>query len=266
MRKQRAAAIDPIAEQGGRADFRPDAMVITPTCTGSQYGPSQPIFTQDHLPVRPHMADIRRRRLLLGAAGLLPLLTAPAALAAMSTPRQSAGPFYPTEPPLDDDNNLVRIHDGEVASGQISDLRGRLLDLNGRPLSGVRIEIWQCDANGRYRHPRERGRSPIDPAFQGFGHAVTDEEGRYRFRTIKPVTYPGRTPHIHVAVRPKGAEPLVTQLYVAGEPRNTSDFLYRRIPEDQRHLVTAAFLPGNDPQGPLQADWDIIFGAVEASG
>jgi len=211
------------------------------------------------------MPDTRRRSLLLGAAGLLPLLSVPAAAGLLSTPRQSAGPFYPTEPPLDDDNNLVRIHDGKVARGQVSELSGQLLDLNGRPLSGVRIEIWQCDANGRYRHPRERGQSPIDPAFQGFGHTVTDQQGRYRFRTIKPVTYPGRTPHIHVAVRPRGAEPLVTQLYVAGESRNEHDFLYRQIPAEQRHLVTAEFLLGGDPRAPLRAHWDIVFGALDAN-
>jgi protocatechuate 3,4-dioxygenase beta subunit len=212
------------------------------------------------------MPDNRRRKLLLAAAGLLPLISAPASAAFVATPRQSAGPFYPTEPPLDDDNNLVRIHDGKLAQGEISDLSGRLLDGNGQPLPGVRIEIWQCDANGRYRHPRERGSTPIDPAFQGFGHAVTDAKGRYRFRTIKPVTYPGRTPHIHVAVRPMGESPLITQLYVAGEPRNEMDFLYRRIPTEQRHLVTAKFVRGADAQAPLRANWDIIFGAVESQG
>jgi protocatechuate 3,4-dioxygenase beta subunit len=213
---------------------------------------------------RSDMPDNRRRKLVFAAAGLLPLLSAPASAAFLSTPRQSAGPFYPTEPPLDDDNNLVRIHDGKLALGEVSDLSGRLLDRNGQPLSGVRIEIWQCDANGRYRHPRERGSNPIDPAFQGFGHAVTDAQGRYRFRTIKPVTYPGRAPHIHVAVRPTGDSPLITQLYVAGEPRNETDFLYRRIPTEQRHLVTAEFVGGAEAQGPLRANWDIIFGAMDS--
>ena len=207
------------------------------------------------------MPDNRRRRLLLAAAGLLPLVSAPTKAALSSTPRQSAGPFYPTELPLDDDNNLVRIHEGKLARGLISDLSGRLLDQNGQPLSGVRVEIWQCDANGRYRHPRERGSAPIDPAFQGFGHTVTDDQGRYRFRTIKPVTYPGRAPHIHVAVRPEGDRPLITQLYVAGEPANEIDFLYRRVPPEQRHLVMAEFVPGEEPHAPLRADWDIILGA-----
>ena len=140
-----------------------------------------------------------------------------------------------------------------------ADLRGRLLDRNGRPLQGARIEIWQCDANGRYRHPRDPGRNPIDPGFQGFGHAVTDAEGRYRFRTIRPVPYPGRTPHIHVAVRPPGAETFVTQLYVEGEARNSDDFLFQRIPAERRPLVLADFAPGTG-DAPLQARWDILLG------
>jgi len=208
------------------------------------------------------MPDIKRRKLLLGAAGLLPVMALPALAAKpQPTPRAPAGPFYPTELPLDDDNNLVSVAGQEAhALGQVSDLSGRLLDINGKPLSGVRIEIWQCDANGRYRHPRDPSRSPIDPGFQGFGHATTDTQGRYRFRTIRPVPYPGRTPHIHVAVRPRGSEPLVTQLYVAGDPRNADDFLYRRIPVEQRHLVTAAFQPAQDRDAPLQAHWDITLG------
>jgi protocatechuate 3,4-dioxygenase beta subunit len=205
-----------------------------------------------------------RRRLLLGAAGLLGATAVPGWVgAAVLTPRQSAGPFYPAELPLDDDNDLVHV-DGQdaVAQGEIADLRGRLLDRNGRPLRGLRIEIWQCDAHGRYRHPRDPGRRPIDPGFQGFGHAVSDAEGRYRFLTIKPVPYPGRTPHIHVAVYPQGERPFVTQLYVEGEPRNAEDFLFSRIPTESRHLVTAAFSPGSGPGEPLKADWDIVLGVA----
>jgi protocatechuate 3,4-dioxygenase beta subunit len=178
----------------------------------------------------------------------------------MLTPRQSAGPFYPPEPPLDDDNDLVHVSgQGRPAQGTISDLGGRLLDRNGQPLSDVRIEIWQCDANGRYRHPRDPGRRPIDPGFQGFGHTVTDADGRYRFLTIRPVPYPGRTPHIHVAVYPFADEPFVTQLYVAGEARNADDFLYRRIPTESRHLVTAAFEPTDAAEAELRARWDIVL-------
>jgi len=181
------------------------------------------------------------------------------------TPRQPAGPFYPVELPLDDDNDLVRVVGRDtVAKGSISDLSGRLLDRNGRPLADTRIEIWQCDANGRYRHPRDPGTRPADPGFQGFGHTRTDGEGRYRFRTIRPVPYPGRTPHIHVAVRPRGAEPFVTQLYVAGEPRNAEDFLFRRIPVEQRPLVLVEFAPGDRADATLSANWDIVLGLAPA--
>lgn len=203
-----------------------------------------------------------RRRLLLGAAGMLTVAAAPRwAGAALLTPRQSAGPFYPAELPLDDDNDLVHVAGQDaVAQGEIADLGGRLLDRNGRPLRDLRIEIWQCDAHGRYRHPRDPGRRPIDPAFQGFGHTLSDAEGRYRFLTIKPVPYPGRTPHIHVAVYPPGERPFVTQLYVEGEPRNAEDFLFNRVPSDRRHLVTAAFSPGAAADAPLEARWDIVLG------
>ncbi len=178
-----------------------------------------------------------------------------------ATPRQPAGPFYPTELPLDDDNEVTRIKGREEqASGQISDLTGRIVDRNGQSLTGVRIEIWQCDANGRYRHPREQGYAPLDPHFQGFGHTVTDDTGRYRFRTIRPQPYPGRTPHIHVAVYPDGDSPFITQLYVADEPRNAGDFLYQRVPAAQRHLITAAFTPSDQPAVELTANWDIVLG------
>ena len=212
------------------------------------------------------MVSRTRRQILSGAAGLLTAMALPASVrAALLTPRQSAGPFYPAELPLDDDNDLVRVAGQDrIANGLVSDLSGQLLDPNGRPLSGVRIEIWQCDANGRYRHPRDPGRQAIDPGFQGFGHTLTDGTGRYRFRTIRPVPYPGRSPHIHVAVRPRGAEPLVTQLYVAGEPRNADDFLFRRIPLEQRERVLAEFVAGSDSDAPLKAHWDIVLGTIRA--
>ena len=204
--------------------------------------------------------DRQRRRIIMATCGLLAAATA---TAAPFTPRQSAGPFYPADLPLDDDNDLIHVAgESVVARGQAADVRGRLLDRNGKPLHGVRIEIWQCDANGRYRHPRDPGRREIDPGFQGFGHIVSDAQGRYRFLTIRPVPYPGRTPHIHVAVYPRGERPFVTQLYVDGETRNADDFLYRRIPVEQRPLVTAAFEPTTSGGVELSARWDIVIGTA----
>ena len=180
------------------------------------------------------------------------------------TPGQTPGPFYPNELPLDDDSDLTQVtgRDGR-ASGKIADLDGRLLDMNGEPVPDTRIEIWQCDANGHYHHPWDRGPDAPDPRFQGHGHNVTDEGGRYRFRTIRPVPYPGRTPHIHFAVVPRDLRPFTTQLYIAGEPLNDRDPLYRRIPVTARHLVVAEFLPGETPGTDFRVTYDIVLGITK---
>jgi len=205
--------------------------------------------------------NVKRRDLLLAMAGAMvgiPGVSVSKNL--VSTPRQSAGPFYPLELPLDDDNDLTFVKGRDaMAQGQVTDLGGRILDINGQPLSNLRIEIWQCDINGRYRHPYERGSQPRDENFQGHGHTITDERGGYRFRTIRPVPYPGRTPHIHVVVFPENEKPFVTQLYVRGDPRNQDDFLFNHVPGERRHLVTADFLESGQEGGSLEARFDIIL-------
>ena len=208
-------------------------------------------------------SGLRRRVVLGGSAALLsaPLAAAQRAL----TPSQMLGPFYPVTPPLHKDNDLTLVEDSSVrADGQISDLSGRVLDMDGQPLAGLRVEIWQCDANGRYRHPRDRSDVEADPNFQGFGHTVTDAEGRYRFRTIRPVPYPGRTPHIHAAVIQEGARPFVTQIYVAGEPLNLRDGLFMRVPEALRPLLLADFVAVDDPVATLSASFDFVLSPVLA--
>ena len=202
----------------------------------------------------------QRRTLLLALAGVATASTSSFATSLLPTPRQTAGPFYPETLPLDDDNDLTFVSGRNArARGIISDVSGRIVDINGHPLKGIRIEIWQCDAFGRYRHPREQGSREPDLNFQGHGFNVTDIEGRYRFRTIKPVQYPGRTPHIHVAVFPSGETPFVTQLYVRDDPRNEQDFLFNRVPVERRHLVTADFAPAARDDAELQARFDIIL-------
>lgn len=203
--------------------------------------------------------DLIRRRMIIGAAGLL--LTSPTfgARLLQPTPEQMLGPFYPPEPPLDNDNDLTSIRGHKaIAKGRIADVSGRLLNSNGQPIRGTRIEIWQCDAMEHYHHPRDRSTS-IDQNFQGFGHTMTDGEGRYRFRTIHPVPYPGRAPHIHFAVRPRGAEPFITQLYVKGEPLNTSDFLFQDLPADKQSLLLAEFVPVNKLGDLLKTSFDIVL-------
>ena len=204
-----------------------------------------------------------RRQLLTvaGAVGVAPHLAWAETL--LPTPRQSTGPFYPEQLPLDDDNDLTRVAGRNgLAQGQSTDLTGRVVDTNGRPLTGVRIEIWQCDANGRYHHPRDSRQVALDENFQGHGHTSTDTEGTYRFRTILPVQYPGRTPHIHTAVFLSGHNPLVTQIYIKDEPRNAQDFLFNRIPVEQRPLVVAEFKPTSGGDTEFVAQFNLVVGAT----
>ena len=205
-------------------------------------------------------ANQQRRRVLSGLGVLLlaPLVNAAGKLE--PTPRQTAGPFYPVALPLDDDNDLTRVS-GETkrAKGEWTDLSGRIVDINGQPFSGMRIEIWQCDANGRYRHPYDDAQRPLDPGFQGHGHTHSNKQGQYRFRTIRPEKYPGRTPHIHVAVFPQDEQPFTTQIYIANDPRNASDMLFNRIPNDRRHMVMADFSPSNNEEVSFEAEFDLVL-------
>lgn len=212
------------------------------------------------------MIDRRRRKLMLAMSGLIAAGASGTVAALMPTPRQTAGPFYPETLPLDDDNNLTEVagRTGK-AKGIVSDVNGRIMDINGKPLRDLRIEIWQCDANGRYRHPRENASRPLDENFQGHGFTITNAEGLYRFRTIRPVPYPGRTPHIHVAVFPADEDPFITQLYIEGEERNETDFLYNYIPSNKRHLVTAQFEASTTPGADQQASFDIILNRTDGT-
>lgn len=204
-----------------------------------------------------------RRRFLLGSLGLAasPLLPASAlAQARTPTPAQTAGPFYPVDFPADVDFDLVRLRGSDArAEGTVAHVAGRVLGLDGRPVPDAAVEIWQCDARGRYLHPGDRG-GPRDAAFQGYGRVRTGADGSYRFRTIRPVAYPGRTPHIHFAVRAPGGSSLVTQMYVAGEP-NARDGLYRSLSEAGRRAVTVPLSPANGIEaGALAGTFDIVLG------
>jgi len=210
--------------------------------------------------------DQNRRRLLAALAGMLVATPTLGGSRLLATPAQSAGPFYPVELPLDDDNDLTRVAGrAGVAAGRLTELSGRLLDLNGRPVTDARIEIWQCDANGRYRHPGDRRRAVLDENFQGHGQTRSDRTGGYRFRTIRPVPYPGRTPHIHIAVFAPQSPPFVTQLYIKDEPGNAGDFLYNRVPAERRHQVQADFVAASGPGVELQAEFDLVLGGADGT-
>lgn len=189
-----------------------------------------------------------RRTLLAGFAGLVGVNTfVSQAAAAVMTPRAAEGPFYPT-PAMrtpDIDNDLVKIM-GQVeeAGGEIFTLRGTILDRDGQPRRGHRIEIWQCDMDGNYMHPGDRRSANFDQAFQGFGHDNTDETGSYVFRTIKPTIYPGRAPHIHVKVFDGDRELLTTQFYIKDNPNNTRDGLFSRMSDAEAEAVSMVFVNG----------------------
>ena len=214
-----------------------------------------------------HRVDLARRFLIRTGLSALTLGLTSASLPAwaaqlLRTPRQTRGPFYPTEIPLDHDNDLVTIAGQPgVARGEITNVVGRVLDEAGRPLRQARVEIWQCDVNGRYRHPWDRRDVPLDPNFQGYGQIVTGADGAYRFRTIKPVPYHGRAPHIHFAVSGPGFEQLVTQLYVAGAPENASDGVLNGIRDAKarQSLVVAFESAAGAPGGELLARFDIVL-------
>jgi protocatechuate 3,4-dioxygenase, beta subunit len=133
-------------------------------------------------------------------------------------------------------------------------VEGTVTDLQGRPVAGAQVEIWQCDEAGHYHHPRDGGRA--DKAFQGFGKVVVGADGQYRFRTIRPAAYTGRTPHIHVKVRLGTRQLLTTQLYVQGDPGNARDSLWRNLRDDaDRAAVTVPFTPSAEG---LRARFPII--------
>ena len=205
------------------------------------------------MPPRPDNRRLLTRRHTLAALAGLPSVFGSASTAAQPagrlapTPRQSLGPFYPrsaAERPRDTDADLLVVDGDRVMSrGVPLYLTGRVLDRRGNAAAGARIEVWQCDANAVYHHPAGGAEDERDPNFQGYGQAITDDGGAFHFRTIRPVAYPGRTPHIHVRVELPGAAPLATQLYLADAPGNERDFLFRQLSADERRQLTMHLRP-----------------------
>jgi len=209
--------------------------------------------------------DLGRRHIVAGlsAAAAMTVAAKAHAQARIATPRATEGPYYPVEWQGDIDNDLIVVR-GEAAKaqGQVAHVGGRVLGLDGQPLAGATVEIWQCDINGIYRHPAdEREGRKRDAGFQGRGRAITDGSGRYTFRTLRPVAYANRTPHIHYRVATADGRTLTTQMYIEGEALNSKDFLLNWIRDpQQRAAVLVRFAPadGLEP-GAQAASFDIVL-------
>jgi protocatechuate 3,4-dioxygenase beta subunit len=209
---------------------------------------------------------VASRRLFLGSLALgAAAFSARGAFAEelTRTPRQTEGPFYPNKLPLDTDNDLIIINDSLTpAIGEITHLTGRVLDKNGTPVRNATVEIWQVDSKGAYLHTNTNNADKRDKNFQGFGRFTTASTGDYYFRTVKPVAYPGRTPHIHFKIKRNGKELLTTQCYIKGETKNDRDGIFRSIRDPKaRESVIVAFDPlPNSKIGELTAKFDIVLG------
>jgi protocatechuate 3,4-dioxygenase beta subunit len=181
------------------------------------------------------------------------------------TPSVTEGPFYPPKLPLDTDNDLIVINDNITpAVGEITHLSGRILSTSGEPMRNIAVEIWQCDGKGVYIAQDDgEGR---DSNFQGFGRFMTSSTGEYYFRTIKPVPYPGRTPHIHVKLKKGDRELLTTQLFINGHPQNRSDGIFQGVGGPfEKELVLVDFKPLKDSKiGETTARMDIVVGLTPA--
>jgi protocatechuate 3,4-dioxygenase beta subunit len=212
---------------------------------------------------------LSKRRFLQGMTVGAAALAVPGAFA--QTLKQTAvtgdGPFYPDKMPLDTDNDLLIINDHLTpAVGEITHLTGRLFADNGSPVRNAVIEIWQADMNGSYIHTDGRYESKLDGNFQGYGRFLTDADGRYYFRTIKPISYTlqgqFRAPHIHVAVSKSGRRLMATQAMVKGDKDNAGDLIVERIRDPaalETLMVEYRPLPGSK-LGELTANFDIVLG------
>jgi protocatechuate 3,4-dioxygenase, beta subunit len=211
------------------------------------------------------------RRLFLGSLTLgVSAFTVRGAFAEelFKTPPQTEGPFYPNKLPLDTDNDLLVINDSITpAVGDVTHLTGRVLDARGNPLKNVVVEIWQCDSKGVYIHTNDSTGKKRDENFQGFGRFLTGSSGEYYFRTIKPVPYSIRAPHIHFKVKKGTKELLTTQCYIKGHAGNERDGIYRSLRDAKsKEALTIDFVPLKESKiGELTAKFDMVLGSTPES-
>jgi len=166
------------------------------------------------------------------------------------------------------ESDLTTMSTGEPL-GERMVVEGRVLDADGRPVVGQLVEVWQANAGGRYRHKRDRHPAPLDPHFTGAGRCLTDEDGRYRFTTIKPGAYPWRNhenawrpAHIHFSLfGPAFTQRLITQMYFPGDPLMPLDPIFNAIPDERARegLIAAYDHELTSPEWALGYRWDIVL-------
>jgi protocatechuate 3,4-dioxygenase beta subunit len=218
-----------------------------------------------------HRRDALQIAAIFGAmSALSPVKLALAQSARARTPDQILGPFYPVAKTPDPAGDLTHLP-GRAgrAEGQVLNVMGRVLNIKGEPVRGAKLEVWQANTHGRYTHPADTNPAPLDANFEGFAVLKSDDaEGRYKFKTIKPGSYPVgpgivRPPHIHFRLSGHDDE-LVTQLYFDGEPLNERDQFLQSVLPDRRVLLIAKLLP---PPAELEPDSRlVIFDIVTLKG
>ena len=207
---------------------------------------------------------VTRRHLVVGGAAVVASVSAASSQGLVATSAQDLGPFYPILRPSDHDADLTRLKGRSgTAMGQPIQVIGRVVDLHGNPVRNAQVDLWQCNAAGRYDHPGDRANpATLDPNFQGFARLATDRDGQFKFRSVKPKDYDTpigrRTPHIHFAIDGR-AERLVTQMYFPGEPLNEADFLLKNAAPRESVIATAIERLSGDPQA-LAFRWTVVLG------
>jgi protocatechuate 3,4-dioxygenase beta subunit len=172
------------------------------------------------------------------------------------------------------EHDLTRQHDGEPLGERIN-VSGTVVDRAGRPIRNALIEIWQANAAGRYIHAVDRHPAPLDPNFTGAGRCMTDDDGRYRFVTIKPGAYPWgnhpnawRPAHIHLSLFGRAfSDRLVTQMYFPGDPLFAYDPIFQSVrdPQARERLISSLDLETTEPEWALGYRFDVVLGGSAAT-
>jgi protocatechuate 3,4-dioxygenase beta subunit len=183
------------------------------------------------------------------------------------TPDEVAGPFYPIFPQKDRDFDLTRIEGKSgLAKGVVIQIEGRVLDTAGKPVEDATVELWQANAAGRYRHPHDPNKAPLDSSFQGWAIVASGKEGQFRFKTVLPGPYPAsdtwmRPPHIHFKITKLGYVELITQMYFPGERLNETDLLLIRKSKVEQELMIATLIE----KEPLRYGYNVVLQNIEDS-